>query len=104
VDELAVDPDVIAMGVSFAAEFGDDLAVDLHAALGDEFFGVATAGDPGLGKNLLEPLEFRRWLRGRFLVLFRIFGGIRFRLWEFVRGLLESVACGSCGFRFGSRV
>jgi hypothetical protein len=61
-EELAVDPDVIASGVSFAAEFGDDFAVDLDAPRGDEFFGVAAAGDPGLGEDLLQAFQAgRRW-------------------------------------------
>ena len=33
VEELAVDADVVAVSVGFAAEFGDDFAVDLNAAL-----------------------------------------------------------------------
>jgi hypothetical protein len=101
VEELAVDADVVAMGVGFAAEFGDDLAVDLYAALGDEFFGVAAAGDSGLGKDLLKALEFRRGFRGRLLVFFRIFGGFQFRPREIIGGLLERVACCGCRLGFG---
>jgi hypothetical protein len=56
VNELAVNADVIAMCVGFAAEFGDDLAIDLNAALSDEFFGVTSAGDAGLSEDLLEAL------------------------------------------------
>jgi hypothetical protein len=41
VEELAVDANVVARGVSFGAELGDGLAVDLDAAGGDEFLGFA---------------------------------------------------------------
>jgi len=97
VEELAVDADVVAMGVGFAAEFGDDFAVYLNASLGDEFFSVAAAGDSGLCKYLLKAFEFRRRLSGRFLFFVGCFGRIQFRLGETIGGLLEGVACCCCG-------
>jgi len=60
VEKLAIDADVIARGVGFGAEDRDNLAIDLDAALGDELFGVAAAGDAGLGEDLLEAIEVGR--------------------------------------------
>ena len=54
--KLAVDFDVIAVEVGFAAEFGDDLAVDRNAAFGDHLLGFAAAGDAGARKDFLKPL------------------------------------------------
>ena len=42
------------------AELRDHLAVHLHAALGDQLFRVAAAGDAGLREDLLQALELRR--------------------------------------------
>src|ERR1700739_2081070 len=55
--QLAVNADVGAGGIGLGAEFGDDLAVHLDAALGDQIFGVAATGHPGLGQDLLQTLE-----------------------------------------------
>ncbi len=63
-EQLAVDADVVARGVGLGAKLGDDCAVDLDAAAGDQLFGVAAAGDAGLGKDLLQALELGRGGRG----------------------------------------
>ena len=55
--QLAVDADVVAAGVGFGAQHGDDFAVDLDAALLDHRLGAAAAGNAGGGENLLQPLE-----------------------------------------------
>jgi hypothetical protein len=97
-DELAVDADVVAMGIGFAAEFGDNFAVDLDASLGDEFFGVTAARDTRLGEDFLEALEFGGRLRGGLLFPLGVFGLCSGKT---VGGLLEGVACGGC-FCLGS--
>jgi len=99
-EELAVDTDVIACGVGFAAEFGDYPAVDLHASRSDELFGVATAGDSRLCEDLLEAFKVDR----SFVRLFFIFGecgDIESGPGEIIGSLLEGVTCGGCGFGFG---
>jgi len=48
VEQLAVDADVVFGGVGAGAEFGDD------AAFEDDLFGLAAAGDAGLGEDFLE--------------------------------------------------
>jgi hypothetical protein len=66
-EQLAVDADVVAGGVGLGAQHGDDLAVDLHAALLDHLLGAAAAGDAGSGENLLQALQFgggRGWDSG----------------------------------------
>jgi hypothetical protein len=57
-EQLAVDADVVASGVCLGAKFGDDFSVHLHAALLDKLLGFAAAGHAGLGKDLLEAIEF----------------------------------------------
>jgi hypothetical protein len=52
-EELAVDANVVAASIGLGAQFGNDLAVDLDAALLDHRLGTASAGDTGGGKNLL---------------------------------------------------
>jgi hypothetical protein len=54
VEELAVYADVVFERVVARAERVHDDAVDLHAAFEDDLLGFATAGDAGLGENLLE--------------------------------------------------
>ena len=56
-EQLAVDADVVAAGVGLGAQYGDDLAVDLDAALLDHCLGAAAAGDAGGGENLLQALQ-----------------------------------------------
>ncbi len=57
VEEFAIDLDVVSGEVGFGAEGGDGLAIDLDAALEDDFLGVAAAGDASLGENFLEAFE-----------------------------------------------
>ena len=84
--QLAVHADVVAAGVGLGAQLGDDFAVDLDAALLDQLFGAAAAGDAGLGHDLLEPLEFGGRTRlgggsGLGVVFVGVFGGgVSFRL------------------------
>jgi len=59
VEQLAVDADVVFGGVGAGAEFGDDLAVDDDAAFEDDLFGLAAAGDAGLGEDLLQAVAAR---------------------------------------------
>jgi hypothetical protein len=98
--ELAVNPDVIAGGVGLCAELGDNLSVDLHAALRDEFFGVAAAGDAGLGKYLLKAFEFPCGLRLAVL-FFKRLDRKGTASWNTVGGLLEGVTGRSCCGRIG---
>jgi hypothetical protein len=51
---------MIARFVRLGAELGDDFAVDLDAALGDELFGMAATGDACPSEDLLEALELGR--------------------------------------------
>jgi hypothetical protein len=72
-DQLSIDPDVVSFGVRFRAQFGDHLAIYLYPALRNHLFGMAAAGHPGLGQNLLQPLEsgrksIARRLRFRFSI------------------------------------
>ncbi len=55
--QLTVHADVVAAGVGFRSQLGDDLTVDLDAALLDQFLGAAAAGHPGSRQNLLQPLQ-----------------------------------------------
>jgi hypothetical protein len=60
VEQLAVDADVVLCRVGLGSQLGDDLAVYLHAALGNHGLGAAAAGDAGLGEDLLQTLQFAR--------------------------------------------
>jgi hypothetical protein len=62
-EQFAIDADVVVGSIGLTAELGDDFAVDLNAALGDQLFGMAAAGDSSLGENLLEAIEFRSGCR-----------------------------------------
>jgi hypothetical protein len=53
VDELAVDLDVVALGIRFAAKLFDDGAVNRHTTGDDEFFGVPARGDACRGNEFL---------------------------------------------------
>src|SRR5262249_6590551 len=54
VEEFAVDADVIAFGIGFAAEFADDLSVNRDEAAGDELFSFAPRGDSSGGDDFLQ--------------------------------------------------
>ena len=54
VNALAVEAN-FRTGLDLGAEFADDLAVNGHATLDDELFALATAGNAGVGENLLKP-------------------------------------------------
>ena len=54
--EFAGDANVIAGGVGFGAEFGDDAAVDGDLSGSDESFGVTAGGHSGAGDNFLKAL------------------------------------------------
>jgi hypothetical protein len=91
--ELAVDANVIANRVGLGAEFGHDFAVDLYTSFGDQFFGVAAAGDAGLGEDFLEAVQ----LCGRFWSGFSLFGFV-FAFGYFFRavfGQFGSIVAGS---------
>ena len=53
-EQLAVDADVVAGGVSAGAELGDDLSVDDDAALKDDGLGGAAGCDAGVGEDFLQ--------------------------------------------------
>ncbi len=53
-EALAVDLDVVVRRVGAGAEFGDDLAVDLNAAVEDDLLGGAARGDAGLREDFLQ--------------------------------------------------
>jgi hypothetical protein len=55
--KLAIDPDVIAACVGFAAKFCDHGAVHLDTAGGDQLFSVAPARDSRFGEDLLQALQ-----------------------------------------------
>ena len=64
---FAVDFDLLLGAIDPGAEFGDDLAVDLDATLGDVLFAFAAARQAGGGEHLLQPLAAAgsigcRWL------------------------------------------
>jgi hypothetical protein len=52
---LAVDADVVALGIRLGPQLEHGLAVDRHAPLGDERFGRAARGHPGGREDLLKP-------------------------------------------------
>src|SRR5260221_8921455 len=54
VQKLSVDADVVGLRIGFAAEFGHNLAVDLHGSGGDEFLGGSSGSDSGGSDNLLQ--------------------------------------------------
>ena len=53
-DAQAVHVDDGGLGIDAYTELGDDLAVDLNAALGDHLFADAAGGDAGGGHDLLQ--------------------------------------------------
>jgi hypothetical protein len=55
--QLSVHADVVAPRIGLRAQFGHNLAVDLHASLFDQLFGATPAGNAGLRKDLLQPLQ-----------------------------------------------
>src|SRR5206468_4161912 len=81
VQQLSIHADVVASGIGLAAQFGDSLAVHLHAAFGDQFLGMAAAGHARLGKNLLQTLRIRGWPFSAYflLVVFASVVFVRFR-------------------------
>jgi hypothetical protein len=52
-DEFAGGFDAVCVGVGFAAEFGDYLAVDSDLSADDELFGMPAGGDAGSGDYFL---------------------------------------------------
>ena len=54
--KLAIDFDVVAVEVRFAAELRDDCAVDRNTAFGDHLLGFATARYTCAREDFLEPL------------------------------------------------
>jgi hypothetical protein len=58
---LAVDADFLPSAINAGAQLGDDLAVDLDAALGDELLALAAAGDAGGSEHFLEAFAFARF-------------------------------------------
>jgi hypothetical protein len=62
--QLPVDADMVKLGISLAAQFGDHLPIDLHMAGNDQFLGLAARRDPGRGNDFLQALS-RHELRYR---------------------------------------
>ena len=52
--QLAVDANVIFLGIGLGAEFGDRLPVDQHASSRDQFLGLAARSHSGGGDNFLQ--------------------------------------------------
>ena len=55
-DVLAVDADFVVAGLDQDRQVADDLAVDLHAALDDQFFTSPSRGDAATGEVFLDAL------------------------------------------------
>ena len=53
-DQLAVNLDLLGTGVNLAAEFGDDLAVDPHTPVEDQFLRAPSGCDAGRGQHSLQ--------------------------------------------------
>jgi hypothetical protein len=86
---------MVASSICLAAKFGDHLAVYLYAALGDQLFGVSTAGDAGLRQDFLEAFQFSGWfLRGLAALFIACTLGVLVgsRFWTCAAGLFESIA------------
>jgi hypothetical protein len=77
--ELAVDADVVAAGVSFGAQLSNDLAVDLDSALLDKLLGFAAAGYAGLGEDFLQAVELGGGTGLEFRLVFRLVFGFGLR-------------------------
>jgi len=105
-EELAIDTNMIAGGVGFAAELSNDLSIDLNTTGGDEFFRMAATGDAGLRKDLLQAFEDSGSFGWNFLVFFGDFGNLESGGGKIISSLLEGVAFGGCGLGFfiGRRV
>jgi hypothetical protein len=86
---------VVAGGIRLGTKFGDDFAVDLYAARGDEILGGTAAGDSGLGEDFLQALE----LTGGFAASFWL-GGVD-SLVCFLRVLPFSIGVFDHGFCLG---
>jgi hypothetical protein len=72
-DGLPIDQDLVDIGVDLGAEHGDDLAVDLHAAGGDEVFGFTARRYAG-GREV--PLQADRVRHGTRRLLRVVIDGI----------------------------
>jgi hypothetical protein len=53
---LAIDEDFRFVGIDFDTHLRDDLAVDFHATLGDQFVDLSTRTETGCGKEFIDPL------------------------------------------------
>jgi hypothetical protein len=97
--QLAVHADVIAARIRLGPQFGDNLAVDLDAALLDHPLGAAAAGHAGSCQDLLQPLQLGRRTRLGREFAFRLAFGLRgvFRL---KLGSVFSFCLGFFRFRF----
>ncbi len=74
--KLAVDANVVATRIGFGSGLGDNIAIDLNAALGHELFGLAAAGDAGLRENFLKALKFCGWMGLLFFFRGLFFAGV----------------------------
>ena len=65
-NSLAIDIDARLVGIDTGSEFADDLSVDRHAPLGDQFFASPARADSGVRQDFLEPFRslFRGFRRG----------------------------------------
>ncbi len=54
--DFAVDANFLRARIDARAELGDDLAIDLDAAVEDQLLALASAGDAASGEHLLQPL------------------------------------------------
>jgi hypothetical protein len=59
---VAVYGDLMMVGIDPQSQFSDNSAIDGYASLSDNFFGLASGGNPCLGEYLLKSLfHFRKW-------------------------------------------
>jgi len=57
VQQLAIDANMVALGIGFAPQLSDDLAVHRDQTRFDHLFGRAPRGNSGSGNNFLQTLR-----------------------------------------------
>ena len=58
---FSIDTDGCSCKVDFDTDLRDDLAIDLDAALFDQFIDLPARAESGSGKDFIDPLQFRLW-------------------------------------------